>query len=189
MQRVIAVLGSAAFLVIAPGTLALLIPWWISQWRFQTPLPFWFPLRIIGALFIVAGLPVLLDSFARFALQGLGTPAPVLPPQRLVVSGFYRRVRNPIYVALVALISGQGLLFGNLTLFGYCSILWIFFHVAVLVHEEPELRSKFGADYELFCAHVPRWIPRVHPWHQPTCSESLGPGSTLPRPRSSAAER
>lgn len=189
MRRTIAVLGSAIFLVIAPGTLALLIPWWISHWRFETPFVFWFPLRIVGALLIAAGLPVLLDSFARFALQGLGTPAPVLPPQRLVVSGLYRHVRNPIYVALVAIIGGQGLLFGNLRLLGYSAAIWVFFHLAVLANEEPTLRAKFGPDYDRFCANVPRWIPRVGPWDAATSSEPRDPDSTLPRPRSSAAER
>jgi protein-S-isoprenylcysteine O-methyltransferase Ste14 len=189
MLRAIAVLGSAIFLVIAPGTLALLIPWSISHWRFESPFEFWFPLRIVGMLLIAAGLPVLLDSFGRFALQGLGTPAPILPPQRLVVSGLYRHVRNPIYDALVAIICGQGLLFGNATLLGYCAILWAFFHVWVVALEEPGLREKFGADYDRFCANVPRWIPRVRPWNAATYSGSPDPDSKLRHPRSSTTER
>src|SRR6516164_4632513 len=107
MRRPIAVLGSAIFLVIAPGTVALLIPFWISRWCFETPLAFWLPFRIAGALLIAAGLPGLIDSFARFALEGLGTPAPVLPPQRLVVNGLYRYVRNPMYVAVFSIVLGQ----------------------------------------------------------------------------------
>ena len=78
---------------------------------------------MLGAALIVAGLPILLDSFARFALQGFGTPAPVLPPKRLVVTGFYRYVRNPMYVAVTALIAGQGILFGSVSVLEYGAIL------------------------------------------------------------------
>lgn len=116
MQRAAAIIGSAIFLVIAPGTLAVYVPWYLTHWHFAPPL---FPIaRVLGAALIVAGLPILLDSFARFALQGLGTPAPVMPPKRLVVTGFYRYVRNPMYVAVTALIAGQGLLFGSVTVAG-----------------------------------------------------------------------
>ena len=111
MQRTAAIIGSAIFLVIAPGTLAVYVPWYLTHWHFAPPL---FPIaRVLGGALIVAGLPILLDSFARFALQGLGTPAPVMPPKHLVVTGFYRYVRNPMYVAVTALIAGQGLLFGK----------------------------------------------------------------------------
>jgi protein-S-isoprenylcysteine O-methyltransferase Ste14 len=93
------------------------VPWYLTHWHFAPPL---FPIaRVLGAALIVAGLPILLDSFARFALQGLGTPAPVMPPKRLVVSGLYRYVRNPMYVAVTALIAGQGLLFGSVTVLEY----------------------------------------------------------------------
>ena len=85
MRRPIAVLGSAIFLVIAPGTVALLSPFWISRWCFETPLAFWLPFRIAGALLIAAGLPGLIDSFARFALEGLGTPEKPHPIQKAFI--------------------------------------------------------------------------------------------------------
>ena len=122
VQRAAAIIGSAIFLVIAPGTLAVYVPWYLTHWHFAPPL---FPIaRVLGAALIVAGLPILLDSFARFALQGLGTPAPVMPPKRLVVTGLYRYVRNPMYVAVTALIAGQGLLFGSVTVLEYGAIVW-----------------------------------------------------------------
>lgn len=124
-----------------------------------------FSLRALGVLLIAAGLPVLLDSFARFALQGLGTPAPVLPPRHLVVTGFFRRVRNPMYVAVVSMILGQGLLFGSAGVLLYGVLAWAGFHMFVRVYEEPTLRRRCGPEYEEFCANVPRWIPRLRPWH------------------------
>ena len=115
---------------------------------------------------IAAGLPVLLDSFTRFALQGLGTPAPILPTRHLVVTGLYQYVRNPMYVAVVALILGQGLFFGSLGVLQYGIAVWAGFYLFVLIYEEPTLRSSYGLEYEDFCANVPRWIPRLRPWRQ-----------------------
>src|SRR5262249_48893609 len=116
MRKVIAILGSAIFLVIAPGFVAGLAPWWISHWRIAPPFFGISVIRIAGGLLIAIGAIGLLDSFARFALQGIGTPAPVFPTRHLVVTGLYRYVRNPMYLAVVTTILGQGLLFGNASL-------------------------------------------------------------------------
>ena len=113
---------------------------------------------------IAAGVAVVLDSFARFALQGLGTPAPVLPTRHLVVSGLYRYVRNPMYVGVLGIILGQGLLIGDGRLFAYGVLLWLVVHVFVVGYEEPTLRRSFGSEYEVFRHNVPRWIPRLSPW-------------------------
>jgi protein-S-isoprenylcysteine O-methyltransferase Ste14 len=151
MQRVSAVLGSALFFLVAPCVLAGLIPWSMTRWEFR---PAFFGLegaRLVGVLLILVGLPGLVDSFARFALQGLGTPAPVAPPKNLVVTGLYRHVRNPIYVAVVAIILGQAMLFGDWRLVVWGALLWLFFHLVVVAYEEPTLQSTFGAEYEAYC--------------------------------------
>ncbi len=159
-----AIVGSAVFLVIAPGFVACLAPWWISHWRVEAPF-FGIPLfRFVGGILITLGGIGLLDSFVRFALQGLGTPAPVFPTRHLVVTGLYRYVRNPMYVAVVVSILGQGLILGNVTLVEYGGLVWLLFHLFVLVYEEPTLRASFGSEYKSFCAEVPRWIPRFTPW-------------------------
>lgn len=122
------------------------------------------PFRFLGLILIVAGAPAVLDSFARFSIQGLGTPAPLLPTKHLVVSGLYRHVRNPMYVGVAALIFGQALLLNSPRLFIYGACVSLGFYVFVLLYEEPKLRSTFGEEYEQFCRNVPRWIPRIHPW-------------------------
>ena len=165
MRRFFAVLGSAFFLVVAPGTVAGLVPWWISGWQSQAPLLHFAPFRWMGALLILIGLPVLLDSFGRFALKGLGTPAPVFPTKHLVVSGLYRYVRNPMYLAVAGMILGQGLLFGDMRVLEYGFVVWLAFHLFVLFYEEPTLRRSFGTEYETFCANVGRWVPRLSVWH------------------------
>ena len=164
MKRLGAVLGSALFLVLAPGTVALYVPWLMSRWHVAPALLGFTPFRWIGIALIIAGLPVLLDSFARFALQGLGTPAPIAPPQHLVLTGGYRYVRNPMYVSVLAMVIGQGLLFGRSAVLEYALVCWIVTHVFVVFYEEPHLRRAFGSEYETYCAHVHRWIPRLRPY-------------------------
>jgi protein-S-isoprenylcysteine O-methyltransferase Ste14 len=164
VQRTIAVLGSAVFFVVAPCTLAGLVPWSITGWQLRPPFLGLELTRGIGAIMILAGVPGLVDAFARFALQGLGTPAPIAPTRNLVVTGLYRYVRNPIYVAVVAIILGQAVLMGDWRLIVYGALLWLFFHVFVVAYEEPTLEQTFGREYEAFRAAVPRWIPRMTPW-------------------------
>jgi protein-S-isoprenylcysteine O-methyltransferase Ste14 len=151
------------FLFAEPGTVVGFVPWWISHWSVQAPFPGFSLLRGVGALLIIAGILVLLDSFGRFALQGLGTPAPVSPPRRFVASGPYRYVRNPMYVAVLSAIAGQALFFGNLQLLAYAVLVGVVVHLFVVTYEEPKLRATFGEEYEAFCAHVPRWLPRIRP--------------------------
>jgi len=127
MSKAIAVLSSALFFVIAPLVLAGFVPWWVTQWEFR-PAFFGVDLtRILGGTLIIVGVPGLVDSFIRFALEGLGTPAPNAPTQKLVVTG-------------------------------------LFFHVFVVMYEEPTLKQTFGTEYESFRTNMPRWIARLTPW-------------------------
>ena len=164
IRKVLAIVGSAVFLVIGPGFVACLAPWWISPWRLEAPF-FGMPLfRFAGGTLIALGAVGLIDSFIRFAVRGVGTPAPVFPTRHLVVTGLYRYVRNPMYLSVASAILGQGLLLGNVRLLEYGGLVWLLFHIFVMVYEEPTLRASFGPEYKVFCAEVPRWIPRVTPW-------------------------
>ncbi len=166
MRRTSAIVGSLVFLVIAPGFVAGVVPWWITGWVLRPPFLRFALFRFVGVALIVAGAPIILDSFARFTIQGLGTPAPVLPTKHLVVTGLYRYVRNPMYVGVAAVILGQGLLFGSVRLLAYGAAVWLAFFLFVLLYEEPKLRHTFGQEYDIFCQNVARWIPRTHPWHK-----------------------
>jgi protein-S-isoprenylcysteine O-methyltransferase Ste14 len=127
----------------------------------------WTGLRWLGAALILAGLPVLGATIVRFVRQGRGVPAPVLPAQRLVVTGLYRYVRNPMYIAVLAVIVGQGLLFGSTPALRYAVAVAAGFQLFVLLHEEPSLRRRFGSEYEAYCRAVRRWRPRLTPWTGP----------------------
>lgn len=162
--RLIPALGSLVFLFVAPGTVAGLVPWYVSRWRFQEALLGWPGLRVLGTLLAMAGAAAVIDCFARFALEGRGTPAPVLPTEHLVVSGLYRHVRNPMYCGVVSLILGQALLFGSAELLLYAALVWIGFHAFVVFYEEPTLRARHGAEYQTYCGEVRRWWPRPGAW-------------------------
>jgi protein-S-isoprenylcysteine O-methyltransferase Ste14 len=164
MSSLSAILGSALFFLVAPVLIAGVVPWWVSHWSMQEPLFGLSFTRMLGVFLILIGIPVLLESFARFALQGRGTPAPIAPTRHLVVTGSYTRVRNPIYLAVVSIILGQGLLLGSVALLAYGAILALGFHIFVLAYEEPTLRTTFGDEFEEYCARVPRWVPRLRPW-------------------------
>jgi protein-S-isoprenylcysteine O-methyltransferase Ste14 len=163
-DRTRAVLGSIVFLFVAPGIVAGLIPWWISHWVVGPPFLGLEPLRWLGWLLLVLGGVLLIETFARFALQGLGTPAPIAPTKTLVVTGSYRFVRNPMYLAVVSLILGHALVLGNIGVLAWGVVVWLTVHAFVVGYEEPTLSQSYGAQYDRYRANVRRWIPRLTPW-------------------------
>src|SRR5918994_6567168 len=95
MRRPTAAMGSAVFFLLAPGVVVGLIPWLLTEgWQLREPLPYWMPMRVLGGVLLAAGVIALVGAFVRFVVEGLGTPAPVAAPERLVVGGVYRFVRN-----------------------------------------------------------------------------------------------
>jgi protein-S-isoprenylcysteine O-methyltransferase Ste14 len=158
------ILGSFVWFWIAPGTVAGWVPYALSEWRIQPPLLGVPGGRVVGAVVAAMGVMILVECFSRFAIKGRGTPAPIAPTETLVVSGLYRHVRNPMYVAVLAIIVGQALLFGSVAVLGYAGVVWLLFHGFVLAYEEPTLRRKFGSSYDAYRANVRRWWPRIRPW-------------------------
>ena len=152
-RGILPVVGSIVFLFAAPGLFGVFIPWYATGWRMHEPGLGFEPLRWLGGALILFGAATLLDSFARFALQGRGTPAPIYPTATLVVSGAYRYVRNPMYLAVTALIAGQGLLVGSPPLLLYALAFGVVTHLFVLAYEEPTLRGTYGAQYETYAAN------------------------------------
>ena len=130
----------------------------------REPLPYWGLVRVVGFALILAGVAFLVHAFARFVVEGLGTPAPVAPTERLVVGGLYRHVRNPMYVAVLAIIVGQSLALGRPILLAYAAIVWVAVASFVRFYEEPTLSHRFGAQYEEYKRAVPAWWPRLRPW-------------------------
>lgn len=117
-------------------------------------------LRALGMLVATAGGSLALWCVLAFALLGKGTPAPFDPPRRLVVRGPYAYVRNPMYWGAALALLGAALAFRSLALAGYAVLFMAVAHAFVRAYEEPTLRRLFGKDYEAYCRHVRRWVPR-----------------------------
>jgi protein-S-isoprenylcysteine O-methyltransferase Ste14 len=162
--RARAATGSLVFLVLAPGVVAGLVPWLLTGWQARGPLPYWFPLWIGGSILIAAGALVLANAFARFVVEGVGTPAPVAPTERLVIGGLYRYVRNPMYLAVAAIILGQALALAQPVLLPYAATFAVAVAAFVRWYEEPTLCRRFGEQYETYRRAVPAWWPRREPW-------------------------
>jgi protein-S-isoprenylcysteine O-methyltransferase Ste14 len=152
-------LRSAVFILIFPGTLGGWLPWVIAGGR-SAHSAAGGVMASVAASLVVAGWSVLLWCAVEFGRRGRGTPAPYDPPVALVVSGLYRFVRNPMYVGVVAAVIGQALWFRSADVALYAALLWLAFHLRVLLYEEPRLTQSFGGTYVQYCADVPRWIPR-----------------------------
>lgn len=167
MRRTTAAIGSAVFFLAAPGVVAGLGPWWVSGWEMRSPLPEpWMTVaRAAGVLLILAGTGVVVAGFARFVAEGSGTPAPVAETERLVIGGSYRYVRNPMYVGVLAAITGQALLLGHGGLLVHAALVALTTTSFVRWYEEPRLLGRYGADYERYRRAVPGWWPRLRPYH------------------------
>ena len=118
------------------------------------------PNRWIGAAILVAAHLVLLRPLRAFIVEGRGTQLPLAPPGLLVQSSLYTRVRNPMYLNYLVIVLGEAVLYRSLALLGYAAVFFAIEHAYVVGVEEKELRRRFGAPYEAYCARVGRWLPR-----------------------------
>ena len=133
-----AAVGSAVFFVVAPGIVAGLVPWLISGWDVRWPMSaFGVAVMALGSALLAVAIVVLIRNFVRFVVEGRGTPSPVLQTERLVVGGDYRFVRNPMYLAVIAAILGQAMIFGSLALLIYALAVWAMMASFVRWYEEP----------------------------------------------------
>jgi protein-S-isoprenylcysteine O-methyltransferase Ste14 len=163
MRKPVAAAISVGWGVVIGGTFGCLLPYLLGYWHFHRPLPYWAIAQAAGGLLICAGLLPVVQSFVDFT-RADGTPMPVASPPGLVVSGFYRYVRNPIYVGFLAIMVGQALLFGSRGLLEYTAVAWCIGAAAVRFYEEPALARNFGTAYQDYRRAVRAWIPRLHPW-------------------------
>ena len=152
-------LKTLAFTVLYPGTVCVGIPLAIL-WRDWGSLRPTGPWAIAGGAVAALGLAGYAVCASEFVRRGHGTPAPYDPPKDLVVSGFYRFSRNPMYVSVWSIVAGETIATRSAGMLIYAAILALGFHLRVLLYEEPELHRLFGESYERYRAEVPRWLGR-----------------------------
>ena len=153
-------LRSIFFTLLLPGTVTVLIPYWLIS-SSGTSIPSNYQaIRYLGIPLIWIGAAGLLWSIWEFFSQGRGTLAPVDPPKHLVIRGLYRFVRNPMYVSVVTILLGEAILFRSPAVVIEAGVFLVLAHIFVALYEEPVLRRQFGATYEMYSQTVGRWLPR-----------------------------
>jgi protein-S-isoprenylcysteine O-methyltransferase Ste14 len=156
-------LRTLLFTIVAPGFWTVLLPYFVlrraARPAFVGTAMVW---AVCGYALIAAGVVLYLAcAFWAFALRGLGTPAPIDPPKRLIVEGPYRVVRNPMYWSVFFVMAGEAILFRSAALGLWAAGFFAGAMLFVVGYEEPGLRRKFGAPYEEYCRNVGRWLPHV----------------------------
>ncbi len=157
-------------IVLLPFTVAVVIPAVIlyfsgtGRMALHRPAP-WNVLMLVGAALLIGlGLALFVTTVRMFVQIGRGTLAPWNPPQRLVVVGIYRHVRNPMITGLLCVLLGEAVFFGSLSLLGWFGFVAALNLLYIPLVEEPRLKKRFGEDYARYKANVSRWIPRTTPW-------------------------
>lgn len=147
------------FTIVVPGAVSYWIPKdLLGIWGAVLPQP-WTIWQILGLVPLTVGTGVYLRCAWEFAARGRGIPFPVDHPKRLVVTGLYRYVRNPMYLGVLLFMLGESLFFTSARFFAY-TIAWLtFIHLNILIYEEPNLRHKFGDSYAQYTSSVRRWVP------------------------------
>ena len=153
------IVKTVIFTVLVPGSVTLLVPYLLYSRLPRVLIPLG-PFRLVGVVAILAGAATYLRCAWDFAVFGRGTPAPIDPPKRLVVRGFYLYSRNPMYLGIASVLLGEAILFQSVVLALYWGAVSAMFHLFVVFYEEPVLSDAFGNDYEDYVGKVPRWIPR-----------------------------
>ena len=166
MRRSAAALGSIAWFAIAAAAGVVWAPWAITGFHVRYELSGAWVLQAVGVVLMGVGLVPVVTTFVQFARAG-GTPVPGALTERLVVTGFNRYVRNPIYVGVLLVVVGEALLLGQPRLLVYAAAIWLGAAFFVRYYEEPALARRFGSAYEEYRRAVPAWLPRMHGWSQP----------------------
>ena len=159
-------------LLILPGTALVLVPaliiWLTHGTRLQAELASPGDWRLwLAIAFGCVGLVLAIWTCRLFVTEGEGSPAPWDPPQKLVVRGPYRHVRNPMISCVLFLLGAEALIFTSWALAGWWLVFFLGNALYLPLREEKGLERRFGEPYLQYKAHVHRWFPRLRPWRQP----------------------
>lgn len=119
----------------------------------------------VGLVFVFVGGTILSATIIMLIRIGRGTLAPWSPTRRLVISGMYSYVRNPMISGVMIALLGESLIFHSANIFVWLVVFFSVNHVYFIASEEPGLARTFGGEYLKYKRNVPRWIPRLTPWN------------------------
>ncbi len=159
LRSLILVIESIAFTVVVPGTVTVLIPWMILRGGGIAMPESWGMQQYAALSTLGIGVATYFWCAWDFVASGRGIPFPIDHPRHLVVRGLYRYVRNPMYLGVLCVLVGEAGFLQSRALFIYAVTWFMIIHMVVLLHEEPTLRTKFGAEYRDYARSVRRWLP------------------------------
>jgi protein-S-isoprenylcysteine O-methyltransferase Ste14 len=127
------------------------------------------PVWQISLLLQLLAIPAVigLTAVQEFVTRGGGTPVPFDPPRRLVTSGVYAYVANPMQLAGTVLLLLLGLILGNAWLAAAGVVAYQYSHGLAGWDEGEDLQRRFGDAWLEYRSGVRRWVPRFRPWHRP----------------------
>jgi protein-S-isoprenylcysteine O-methyltransferase Ste14 len=160
-------------ILLLPATVTVLVPYLLAS---RASGPAWWPIEgsltaavfFAGCVLIVAGLALVAATIRWFATVGGGTLAPWDPTRRLVVTGVYRHVRNPMISGVLLILIGEALGLRSLPQLAWAGMFFLLNATYIPLIEERGLERRFGSDYRQYRRHVPRWLPRLTPWQPPS---------------------
>ena len=148
-------LKTLLFTVIVPGTVTVYFP---LLYMNVVPPGSWGVLQLVALVLGAAGVAIYSRCAWDFTFAGLGTPAPIDPPRKLVIRGLYLISRNPMYVGVLSILVAEALFLESVRHFLYAAAVFTAFQSFVVFYEEPHLRQTFGEAYLRYCKAVPRWV-------------------------------
>lgn len=151
---------AALFTIVVPGFVTVVFPHYLLT-HGRTPTFDIGAAKFSGIPVFLCGAGIYFWCVSDFVRRGRGTPAPIDPPKALVVSGLYQHVRNPMYVGILSILTGESIFFQSYKLLSYATLLWVMFQSFIIFYEEPMLKKKFGKHYEDYLNSAPRWIPKI----------------------------
>jgi protein-S-isoprenylcysteine O-methyltransferase Ste14 len=161
MKRPDSMMAHFRDILLLPVTVTVVIPYFIGV--SENPTSGY--LQMFGLMVGATGLSLFLYTVILFKIIGRGTLAPWSPKQRLVVVGPYQYCRNPMITGVFFVLIGEIIFFQSTALLSYAFIFFTINTIYFILVEEPGLLERFGNEYREYKMHVPRWIPRLRPYH------------------------
>jgi protein-S-isoprenylcysteine O-methyltransferase Ste14 len=119
---------------------------------------------ILGLIMMLTGLVIMAVTISSFIRVGKGTLAPWSPTKKLVITGLYRYVRNPMILGVLTVLLGEATCIWSVVLLQWAAAFFVINMIYFIIYEEPVLENRFGEEYLNYKKHVSRWIPSLTPF-------------------------